>query len=180
MTGDAGQAAKLCGTKPLGIEPRPRAKFTLATKSFGRLRGCGVVDGISRLQIATDAKTLQQRDQLIDRLMAQLPNPPAAAGTIAIRQLREFEVRFLQQQRRARCCAAAPDVPRLPEPSWICPRTQRRAPPRLRSFRHPQQRQPCRVDPTAPDIVVGLVRCQEATEVVRRATVVAARSTTAL
>ena len=109
MTGDAGQAAKLCGTKPLGIEPRPRAKFTLATKSFGRLRGCGVVDGISSLQIATNAETLQQRDQLIDRLMAQLPNPPAAAGTIAIRQFREFEVRFLQQKRRARCGAAPPD-----------------------------------------------------------------------
>ena len=97
------------GTKPLGIESRPRAKFTLATKSLGRLRGRGVVDGISRLQIAADAKTLQQRDQLIDRLMAQLPDPPAAAGTIAIRQFREFEVRFLQQERRARCRAASPD-----------------------------------------------------------------------
>ena len=55
-----------------------------------------------RLQIATDAQTLQQRDQLIDRLMAQLPDPPAGAGTIPLRQLREFEVRFLQQERRAR------------------------------------------------------------------------------
>ena len=99
----------MCGTKPLGIESRPRAKFTLVTKSLGRLRGGGVVDGISRLQIATDAQTLQQRDQLIDRLMAQLPDPPAGAGTIALRQLREFEVRFLQQKRRARRGAAPPD-----------------------------------------------------------------------
>ena len=96
MSGNAGQAANLRGTKPLGIEPESHAKCTFATKSVGRLRGCSVVDGIPRLQIATDAKTLQQPNQLIDRLMAQLPNSPAGASTITLRQLRKFAVRFLQ------------------------------------------------------------------------------------
>ena len=41
--------------------------------------------------------------------MAQLPHPPAGAGTIPLRQLREFAVRLLQQKRRARRCAAAAD-----------------------------------------------------------------------
>jgi len=41
--------------------------------------------------------------------MAQLPDPATGAGTIAGRQFRELEVRFLQQKRRARCRAAAPD-----------------------------------------------------------------------
>ena len=110
MGGDAGQPAKSCGAKPLGIQPGSRAKFTLATKSFGSLRAGRVIDGISSLQIATNAETLQQRDQLIDRLMAQLPNPAAVAETVAIRQVRQFEIRLLEQQRRARRRAAPPDT----------------------------------------------------------------------
>ena len=109
MTGDAGQPPKLCGAEPVGVESRPGAKFTLATKSFGRWRACRVINGIASRQIATNAEALQQGDQLIDRLMAQLPNPAAAAGTIALRQFRKFEVRLLQQERRAGCGAAAPN-----------------------------------------------------------------------
>ena len=109
VAGDAGQATKSCGAKPLGLEPQPRAKFMLVAKTLGCLRGCRVVDGISHRQIATDPTTLQQRHQLIDRLMAQLPDAPAAADAIAIGQLREFEVRLLQEKRGARCRAASPD-----------------------------------------------------------------------
>src|SRR5687767_14206508 len=90
VRGDAGQAAQLCRTKPLRIEPRPFALLALMTQSLGRLRGGGEVDGIPCLQIATDVQTLHQCDQLIDRLMAHLPNPPAGARTIPLRQLREF------------------------------------------------------------------------------------------
>ena len=42
-------------------------------------------------------------------MMAQLPNAAAGARTIPLRQLREFEVRFLQQKSRARRCTAASD-----------------------------------------------------------------------
>lgn len=109
MARDAGQTAKSNGAKPLGLEPQPRTKFMLLTKTLGCLRGRRVVDGISHLQIATDPTTLQQRNQLIDRLMAQLPDPPAAADAIPIGQLRELEVRFLQEKRGACCRAASPD-----------------------------------------------------------------------
>lgn len=52
---------------------------------------------------------LQQRHQLIDRLMAELPDPSAAAHTIAIGQLRELEVGLFQEERGARCRTASPD-----------------------------------------------------------------------
>jgi hypothetical protein len=69
MGGDSGPASNLGGTKPLGVKPQPRAKGTLVTESVGRFGGRRVVNGIARLQIATNTETLQQRDQLIHRLM---------------------------------------------------------------------------------------------------------------
>jgi hypothetical protein len=105
---DASQAAEVAGAEPVGFESGPRAKPEFVAKALGRIGVRGVVHRIAVPQVAPDPETLQQRNQVTNGFMTDLPDAAACARTIAVRELDELQIRLLQEQRGAGRGAASP------------------------------------------------------------------------
>jgi hypothetical protein len=98
MTRDTREAPKVASAEPLSLEAGPAPTQELATKSPDRVCVGSVVDGVASRQITRHAKSRQERDQLMHRLMTELPDAAAGAGTVPTAELRQFEIRFLQEK----------------------------------------------------------------------------------
>src|SRR5258705_1198677 len=84
------------------------AKRTLSLQSIDRLRRGRVVHGVAHAEITSNAQLSQERHQLSNGLVTQLPNSLGSAKAISANQLRQIQIGLLEQERGA--CGGAPST----------------------------------------------------------------------
>lgn len=77
-----------------------------------------VIDGVALDEIALDAMPMQRANEILHRVVAELPDPAAGGRSVSRGEIRQSSVGLSQQQRRARCGAARPYATAFQENDW--------------------------------------------------------------